>query len=236
MKRVCIHQPDFAPWLGFFDRLVDCDLYLVLDDVQFLRRGWHHRDKIKTAQGPAWLTLPVVKGPREQRIDEVRIHPGARMDKLVDTLRHAYRRAPAFDRTFEGVAAILASGHDRLIDVNRALIDHLLGALGIDVPQVCASDFGVTERATERLIALLRHVEATHYVTGTGSLDYLDRDAFEAAGITLEVRTFAPRPYPQLHGAFAPGLSALDALFNCGADARALIGSPEQARQVKLAG
>lgn len=236
MKRVCIHQPDFAPWLGFFDRLVDCELYIVLDDVQFLRRGWHHRDKIKTAQGPAWLTLPVLKGPRSQRIDEVRIDPGARMDKLIETLRHAYRRAPAFESTFGGVATILEAGHERLIDLNRALIDHLLVALGIDVRQACASDFGVTERATERLIALLRRVDATHYVTGTGSLDYLDRGAFEAAGIALEVRTYTPRPHAQLHGDFEPGLSALDALFNLGPAARHLIGSPDGARQVKLAG
>lgn len=236
MKRVCIHQPDFAPWLGFFDRLVDCDLYLVLDDVQFLRRGWHHRDKIKTVQGPAWLTLPVVKGPRDQRIDEVRIDPGARMDKLVETLRHAYRRAPAFAATFEGVAAILGAGHERLIDVNRALIDHLLAALGVDVPQICASDLRVTERATARLISLLERVEATHYVTGTGALDYLDREAFAAAGITLEVRSYAPRPYPQLHGDFAPGLSALDALLNLGGEASRLIGPTPGPMKARLTG
>ena len=227
MKRVCIHQPDFAPWLGFFDRLVEADLYLVLDDVQFLRKGWHHRDKIKTAKGPAWLTLPVVKGPLDQRIDEVRLDAGVGMDKLVESLHQAYRRAPAFETTFEDVAAVLLAGHERLIDLNLAIIELLFARLEVSVPVAHASDFAVSERATARLIALLEQVEATHYVTGTGSLDYLDRDAFRRANIELEIQSYVPRPHPQLHGDFTPGLSALDAVFNCGAEAARLIGPPE---------
>ena len=74
MKTVCIHQPDFLPWLGFFDRLTQSDVFVVLDNVQFLRRGWHHRDKIKASNGEMWLTVPVKKSGRyEQLINQTEI-------------------------------------------------------------------------------------------------------------------------------------------------------------------
>ncbi|MEM1028791.1 MAG: WbqC family protein [Myxococcota bacterium] len=227
MTRVCIHQPDFLPWLGFFDRLVDTDVYVMLDDVQFLRRGFHHRDRIKTAQGTPWLTVPVVRGPRRQRIDEVEIAPGAAMGKLVATLRHAYRRAPFFRTIFPPLADVLTAEHRRLVDLNRALIDHVLGVLDISVAMVSAATFATSLRGTERLTFLTEAVGGTHYVTGTGSLDYLDRHAFAAAGIELEIRRYPDAPYRQLHGPFVPRLSVVDALFNLGPEqTRARLGRP----------
>ncbi|MBM3566310.1 MAG: WbqC family protein, partial [Alphaproteobacteria bacterium] len=96
MTRVVAHQPDFAPWLGFFDRLLDADVFIVLDDVQFLRRGWHHRDKIKTPRGPEWLTLSVEKCDRDTPISQVRLSPGRDvwgMENL-NLIAENYRRAP----------------------------------------------------------------------------------------------------------------------------------------------
>ncbi len=102
MKRICIHQPDFVPYLGFFDRLLTCDLFIVLDDVQFIRRGWHHRDKIKTRTGDAWLTLPTRKADYTATIREIELalDPDAWVPKHLNLLRENYAACPNFDRYF----------------------------------------------------------------------------------------------------------------------------------------
>lgn len=217
MKRVVIHQPDFVPYLGFFERLVEADVFILLDDVQFLRRGWHHRDKIKTPAGARWLTLAVEKGPRDRLLSEVPLvkDPAARQ-KNVQQLETSYRRAPHFDAAFEAIAATLQGEHRTLVDLNHAFLKQLFEVFAIDCDVVWSSSLGVDSESTQRLVDLVQCVEGSHYLTGTGALDYLDASLFEAATIELEIQSFEHPTYPQLHGEFIPMLSSLDAWLMCG--------------------
>lgn len=212
---VTIHQPDFLPWLGFFDRWQKSDLYVVLDDVQFLRRGWQHRDKIKTKQGAMWLTVPVItKGKYHQIIRDVRIDNGTDWrHKHLRTIETNYRQAPNFDHCFEKTKKIYDKKHLSLINLNMDLLDLVAAELEITTPTVFASEYDINTTSTQRLVDLVGAVGGTHYLTGLGAMDYLDESLFHKNNIRVVWQKFQHPVYKQLHGEFIPKLSSLDYLM-----------------------
>jgi hypothetical protein len=216
MKTVVIHQPDFLPWLGFFDRWKRSDLYIVLDDVQFLRRGWHHRDKIKTTAGVRWLTIPVMKkGKYRQLIRDVKIdYSNDWCYKHLKTIEVNYKKATAFDHYIEKIKNIYDKKKRFLVELNLALLEWSAKELGITTPFVLASDYHLTSSSTLRLVELIKAVGGTHYLSGVGARAYLDESLFEDSRISLIWQQFNHPVYPQLHGEFVPGLSALDFVMN----------------------
>ena len=147
---VTIHQPDFLPWLGFFDRWQKSDLYIVLDDVQFLRRGWQHRDKIKTKEGAAWLTVPVIKkGKHDQLIRDVKIDNGTNWRyKHLKTIESNYSKAPNFEDCFKRIKEIYDKKHLFLIDLNMDILQWVDIELRITTPYVFASAYDVKSIST----------------------------------------------------------------------------------------
>lgn len=230
MKRVCIHQPDFAPWLGFFDRLLDVDVLIILDDAQFLRRGWHHRDKIKTRSGSDWLTLSVAKAEQRTPINEIRLQPDREswVPGNLGLLVENYRAAPAFETGYPAIEALYRQPFDKMVDLNMAFLHHAFAAFDIDVEVAFASSLGVSGARTQRLVDLVKAVDGTHYLSGTGALDYLEPELFEQAGIGLEIQRFRHPVHPQLHGEFVSHLSCIDALLNTGAAARDVLRSTRE--------
>lgn len=211
---VTIHQPDFMPWLGFFDRWRISDLFIVLDDVQFLRRGWHHRDKIKTTTGPSWLTVPVQqKGRYGEPICEVLLDGNTWKRKHLSAIRAAYGRAPHFAAIFPKLESIYSTPHERLMDLNMDLLRLFATLLGIRTPVVLASANCVQHRGTARLVELCLLHGATTYLTGTGSRAYLEESQFADHNVHVAWQQFEHPVYPQLHGGFVPRLSALDWLM-----------------------
>ena len=227
-KTVVIHQPDFMPYLGFFQRFLKADLYIVLDHVQFVNgtsRSWTHRDKIKTAAGERWLTLSVKKTPRDTPINRVELSEN--VDWIGDNLSlltENYRRAPYFAEIMPLVETLYRLPPRLLADFNLRSIDMLMNLLDVRVPMVLSSSLEPKGQKNELLIDLLGKVGATHYLSGTGARDYMAPDLFLDAGIEVLWQDFTHPVYPQQFGEFVPYLSALDALFNCGAaGARELI-------------
>lgn len=218
---VTIHQPDFAPWLGFFDRWAASDLYVVLDDVQFIRRGWHHRDKIKTAHGVQWLTVPVKKkGRYGQSINETEIDNGTNWrDKHLKTIAAAYGDAPRFAHFFPLLEQVYARGHELLVDLNMELLRLFAGELGVSTPLVMASSRPTAARKSERILDLVLGFGGSSYMSGFGSREYLEERLFKNNGIRVLWREFEHPEYPQRYGAFVKGLSAMDYLMNTDASA-----------------
>jgi hypothetical protein len=218
---VAIHQPDFLPWLGFFDRWQRSDLHIILDDAQFLRRGWHHRDRIKVAGGTSWLTVPVVnKGRYGQLLCETQIdnsRPWRR--KHLGLIRESYRRSPNFKSIYPGLEAIYCEEHATLVGFNLHLLAWAGACLGIQTPIVLASHLQVASRKTQRLVDLCAKVGSDTYLSGIGAKAYLDEALFAGSGIRVLWQEFQHPRYPQLHGPFEPNLSALDYLM---ADGHAL--------------
>jgi hypothetical protein len=225
MKRICIHQPDFVPYLGFFDRLIDSDVYVVYDDVQFHKTRWHHRDKIKTPRGPAWLTLPVQKPEFGQFIAQIRLAPDR--DRWVSShlalLSENYRKAPYFADTIGGIEHLYRTAPGDLSGFNMAFIRHMLDVFDLSVEIVTSSSLACDGTRNGRLVEIVKAVGGTHYLSGTGALDYLEPGVFEDAGIRLEMQDFRHPVYPQQFEAFEPYLSCLDLLFNCGPDAATVL-------------
>lgn len=218
-KTVVIHQPDFVPYLGFFQRFLSADEFIVLDHVQFVNssRGWTHRDKIKTASGEKWLTLSVKKAPRDTPINEIEL--SSSVDWATDNLnllKQNYRGAPFFDEVFPSIVALYEQPPRLMVDFNLRSIELLMDLLDVRLPWVRSSSLQPEGSSNELLIDLLGKVGATHYLSGNGARDYMQPEKFAQAGIQVVWQQFTHPVYSQQFGAFMPYLSSLDVLFNCG--------------------
>jgi hypothetical protein len=227
---VAVHQPNFLPWPGWFDKAARADVFVLLDDAQFPKKGgtWSNRVQILVQGRPIWLTVPVVRsyhGVREIR--EMRIDDAAPWRRKAEsTLRAAYGRAPHFERVWPLLDDVLRMPTDVLADLNEHALRALAGELGVDAGRfVRASSLGVRTAATQRLVDLVKAVDGSAYLVGGGAGGYQDDEAFARAGIEVVQQRFEQRPYEQGTGEFVGGLSIVDPLMQCGPrGARALLG------------
>ncbi|WP_419770602.1 MAG: WbqC family protein [Candidatus Marinarcus sp.] len=218
-KTVVIHQPDFLSYLGFFHRLLHSDLYIVLDDVQFVKsnNSWTHRDKIKTQNGDQWLTINVKKASRDTNINEILFSDTINWKKQnLDLLKQNYRKAEYFDEIFPYLEKLYSHDYEKLSEFNMASILMLMELFDIKIDIVYSSTLKTTQAKSERLVELLTQVDATHYLSGVGARDYHKDEPFDTAGLKVVWQEFKHPIYPQLHGEFIPYLSSIDILFNCG--------------------
>jgi len=220
-KTAVIHQPDFAPYLGFFHRFLKADLWVVLDNVQFLSgsKRWHNRDLIKTPQGGRWLTVGVCK-PQYQTTtinDVVLSDTDWRRDNL-NLIRANYQKAPYFREIMPFVEELYALPCRRLAEFNLASITMLMGLFGIEIETVLASTLGATGKSNDLLVDLLRKTGSRRYLSGVGARSYFEAAPFDSAGIEVVWQEFEHPVYPQLHGDFVSYLSSIDLLFNCGTE------------------
>jgi hypothetical protein len=227
---VAIHQPNFLPWLGYFDKLAQADVFVVLDDAQYPKKSgtWMNRTQLLVGGKPSWVTAPVdrsyhgVRTIAEMRLDESRDWRA----KLTRTIQQSYARAPWFDSIMPVVGELIERPTSELLDYNERGVHAIAELIGLDPSKfVRASTLGVTSTATDRLIDLTKAVGGEAYLAGGGAGGYQEDEKFAAAGIELQAQAFAPPVYSQLSDEHEPGLSIVDALMNCGPeDTRALIG------------
>jgi WbqC-like protein family len=226
--RIAVIQTCYVPWRGFFDLIGRCDVYVMYDQVQYVRRHWHNRNRIKTAAGVEWITIPVVsKGRFEQPIDKVEIEkPWA--EKHWRAIELAYRRAPFF----ESLAPMVRGWYERaaketlLTEVNAIFLRGIADLLGLRTRIVRDTAYPVQGSATERLLAIVRAAGAGSYLSGPSAKAYFDESLFAGAAVAVEWMDYSGySPYPQLYGSFEPSVSVLDLLFNVGPDAPRYIGA-----------
>lgn len=212
---VTIHQPNFLPWLGFFDKVASADLLVVLDSVAFERRGFQNRVQLKGPSGPRWLTAPVESAGRYgERIDEVRLDhatPWQRKHRL--TLDTLYRNAPGYAAHAPLLDALYAGKPERLVDFCGPAIARLAAALQVSTPSLWASALGGEGRRSDLLCDLVVRAGGRVYLSGPAGRDYLDESVFRARGVEVRYHDFRAFAYPQKFGPFAGGLSALDYLL-----------------------
>lgn len=214
---IVIHQPDFMPHIGFFDKLLKADLWIIYDDVQFLRQGWHHRDKIKTPEGEKWLTLNIHKAPRETNINSIKLSNHTNWNKKhLDMIKNCYSKASAFSEIYPHIEQLYTVQYDKLIDMNMATIKLLLKLFNIHIKYKFSSQFITNKTSNERLVELLKHVRASHYISGCGAKTYFHNKPFEDSHIKVIQHKFNHPCYPQIYGDFISNLSSIDLLFNCG--------------------
>lgn len=222
-KKVAIVQSCYIPWKGYFDLIRSVDEFILFDDMQYTRRDWRNRNKIKTPQGAQWLTIPVeVKGKYHQAIKDTCISDPTWTASHWAALRQNYSRAPHFATYADAVEAMYQAvvKETHLSCVNHHFLRELCQLLGIQTRISWSMDYPPFEGKTERLVGLCRAAGATHYLSGPAARDYIAPELFAEANIQLDYIDYAGYPpYPQLWGEFDPYVSVLDLLFNTGPDA-----------------
>jgi hypothetical protein len=222
MKCVIL-QPSFIAWRGYFHQVHRADYFVFYDDVQYDKHGWRNRNRVKTANGTQWLTVPVhAKGAIDQgrEIREITIDWTARFaDKHLSTIRQAYRKAPFFDRYAGILEDAYAKKPEFLADLTIDLTQTIAGVLGSKTKFARSSEMRIGGAPTERLVNIVKSLGCDHYISGPSAKDYVEEDLFAQANIKLEYQTYNYGEYPQLHPPFDPQVSVLDLLFMTGDNA-----------------
>ena len=213
------HQPNYLPWLGFFDKMLTSDLFIIEDDIQFERQGYISRNRIKTVDGVRWLSVPIKHANLPLKINEVEISnegEPAWSSRHWLTLKHSYCKAPFWRDYCNFFEDTYSRKWDKLIGLNMHLIQGIMQFLDIKTPLVMGSDLGVSGRKNELIINQCKAVGGDTQLAGAGGKCYIDPKRFEEEGIQLTFQNFQHPYYPQLHGKFASNLSAVDFLFCSG--------------------
>ena len=216
MTVVAIHQPNYVPWLGYFFKIANTEIFIFLNDAEFSKSSYINRNRIKTQRGTHWLTVPV-NANSTSSINEVRIANMIWNKKHVKTLKSAYGKAPFFQTVFPWFEDLLTTAQfDFLSELNIHIIKKICNKMEFVPRFKISSDYNVKSKRDDRLIALVKEVGGTHYLSGYGGAKYQDPKKFEKNGIDIKYYNYQPPVYAQLWGAFTPNLSILDLLFNIG--------------------
>lgn len=223
MKKVAILQSNYIPWKGYFDMIGLVDEFILYDDMQYTRRDWRNRNKIKSQNGLAWLTVPVeVKGKYFQKINETLIsEPNWAKDHWA-TIKQFYSKAKHFKDYKDQFEAFYLNTDERLLSlVNFQLITMINELLGIDTKISWSSDYTLVDGKTERLLSLVQQAGGTEYISGPAAKDYIVDSFFADANIKLSWMDYSGyEEYTQLYPPFEHGVTVLDLLFNEGPNAR----------------
>lgn len=221
MKRVAIVQSNYIPWKGYFDMIASVDEFVLYDDMQFTRRDWRNRNLIKTPQGEKWLTVPVqVKGKYSQAIRDTMLDGDDWAESHWRSLTLNYARAQHFGTMRDLIRPLYEARFETLSTLNRHFLEAICRLLGIGTRLSNSWDYRLSDGKSEKLADLCLQAGGTIYVSGPAARDYLDEAVFAERGIAVEWFDYAGYPeYPQLWGDFVHGVTILDLLFNCGADA-----------------
>jgi hypothetical protein len=221
---VAVHQPQYLPWLGYFDKMRRADVFCYLNDVQYKKNEWQNRNRIKTAQGWQWITVPV-RYHFPEKINEVRINNAVDWRKKhLQTLITNYSRAPHFKKYISIFEDAFSKEWEFISELNVYLIESIKGLLDMKgKPAVLASDFKLRDEPTDRLIDICKALGADTYLAGKGGADYMNLERFEENGLKLMIQEFKHPVYPQLFNDFQSHLSIVDLLFNCGPESMKII-------------
>ena len=238
---VSINQPAYMPWLGYYDRIAASDVHIILDHVQFEKNSFTNRNKIRTMQGWAWLTVPIASKGKFGRLSirDLRVSDGGRWKrKHWGALQASYGRSRHFhdfrDGLHEGYAG--DAGNDLFLPFVLEQNRFFLHSLGIETPVRRSSQMSITGTKSDLVLDICKKVGATAYLSGPLGWDYLDMDSFRQAGIQVFFHDYVHPVYAQLHPGFEPYMAVADVLFNHGEKALDIIRSGyavTEARAVK---
>ena len=219
---VSIHQPNYLPWLGFFDKIKQSDVFVIFDDVQFPRGKKHfgHRNKIKTLSGDKWLTVPISNKSNLVSFNDTIINYDTEWNKEhIRLIELFYSKTPYFDKYFPNLLDIISIEHKSLTELSVSLIKYFLKELNIKTQLKYSSEISDSDLyGSDKIFNILEKLNTTQYITGSGSgsMRYIDESGFNERDIKLKWQHYEHPHYNQLNGAFIPYMSIIDLLFNEG--------------------
>lgn len=223
MKKIAILQSNYIPWKGYFDLINMVDEFVVYDDMQYTRRDWRNRNRIKTSHGLTWLTIPVeVKGKYFQKIDETKVSEKEWAKKHWQQIRQNYAKAKYFQEykdVFEEL--YLKCDEEYLSQINYRFIIAINEILEIKTKIRYSSEFELADGQTEKLLTICKQCGADTYLSGPAAKDYFDEGLAKQENIKVEWMDYSGyAEYNQLFPPFEHGVSVLDLLFNEGVHAK----------------
>jgi hypothetical protein len=227
--RIGILQPSYLPWLGYFEQISRCDVFVFYDDVQYDRDGWRNRNRIKTRTGPQWLTVPIFlkfeDHPQLHRIKIDNSRPWRKKHLL--SIEQNYAKAPFFRDYWGMFREVYDREWEYLADLNIHFTRLLTDCLGIrDKKFARSSELNIPGDRIDRLIAICRSFEADVFYEGAAGRNYIPEKEFLDHGIRVEFQDYAHPVYRQQYGPFVPFLSVIDLLFNNGRDSLEILSHP----------
>jgi len=219
------HQPVYIPWLGLFHKILLADLFCVFDIVQYRRKDFNNRNKIKTHTGPIWLSVPVEsRNHLNTRICDIKIVHDGWAKRHVRSIRYNYEKAPFFKDYIDRIESfLLGRTYAYLTDLNTCMLQMFMKALDITVPLVKASDYDFVGKKSDLVLDMCTKLRATDYIFGQQGKNYADSESFREKRINVYFQFYIHPTYPQINGPFAPYMSIIDLLFNVGPGSRDVI-------------
>ena len=221
---VAIHQPNFFPWLGYFDKIARSDVFIFLDHVQMPKTGgaWTNRVKMMAGREARWATAPLARkfhGVRAINQMEFELDNPWR-EKILKSVQLNYAKTPFFKETFELIEPLLLNPENNLALYNRKAIISIADSLGLPRKKFrCSSEMDAHGQSNELLVSLTIGAAGNAYMCGGGATGYQDDHVFLATGLNLVYQGFLHPVYPQRgRTEFTAGLSIIDALMNIGLD------------------
>ena len=215
---IAIHQPDYIPYLGYFYKISQADIFVFLDDVQFSNDNMHHWNKIKTPQGECRLKVPV-HYEFGNLINQVKSKDELKWNhKHLKTIEMNYTRAKYFSEYFPAFRELLLSNYANLAEMNITINHFICDEFGFKPKFVRSSDLNTHTIREQRVIDICKILGGEKYISGNGARVYQVEEHFTSQGVELYYTDYQPLEYPQLWKTFLPNLSILDFIFNCGFD------------------
>jgi len=219
MKTIGIHQPNFIPWLGFFNKVYNCDTFILLDDVQFSKGSFTNRCKILDNDNKeSWVTLPITYSFGD-KINQIKLSNSNWKNILAKQIENFFSNKPEFEKNWPEIKKEILSIEDsNLSKINFKLIVFMLKKMDIKRKIIFSSDFNLKLKSTELLIELIKEVSnESIYLSGLGAKNYQDENLFKKSKIKIVYQNYMSPKYPQINQKnFYSGLSILDAIFNVG--------------------
>lgn len=228
MLSLSSHQPNFIPWAGYFYKIAISDIFVIADDVDYTRKSYINRNRIKTPAGTRWLTLPVVRAPLGTPINNIEVYNSREsFDFILKLVSHNYSGSSYFKTFFPRFEEVLTGSGNKLSEINIGLIKLILKELNINTNILMTSKIpGLSDGKTDRIISICKSQNADTYISGFGGQGYQSPEKMKASNIECRVYDFIQPEYRQLWGDFEPGMSVIDLIFNCGPEsADILMGS-----------
>jgi len=219
-------QPGYLPWLGFFELMARCELFVILDNVQFTKRDWRSRNRIRTKDGSIWLSVPVFsKERRTQLITETKINNDCHWSKNhLQSFKIHYSRAPYLKDYMPFFEDLYSRKWDYLVDLDMAIISFLAQQMDISTPVIRSSDLPVPEASgNQRIIEICKATKARELYDSEGAKDFIDLKLFDKEGIKVTFQRYDHPEYRQIYKPFLAYMSAVDLLFNEGPKSRNII-------------
>jgi len=227
--KVSVHQPQYLPWLGYFDKIINSDIFVFLDCVQYKHREFQNRNRIRTQKGWMWLTVPVIThNAREQLVSQTKINNAFPWQRRhLNAIKNSYGKTPYFEKYFPFFENIYNKKWDRLIELNLTIINYILCQLRVKTNIMFESDIKTSSTGTNRIIEICKKINADTYLSGIGGKNYLKQELFTKENISLEYKTFKHPVYDQINTSsaeqFQPFMSIIDLIFMYGEKSREIL-------------